>query len=293
MNCFEWKYRLSDYLDQSLPPEQLETAQRHADSCLACKGELKRVRAVIHELKSPARAALPTPIRRKYGAPDTATPAALKRKKLPWYVRLPVETLAILFVIVSIIEWSPKIGAFLRGRALTAPDGSGSSAGLVAGAPGESSEGASLTQELEASSAATAMDDIGDEEEEETGPVRARGRSRGEIWRYSFHPENPIEQRRKVSAYLGDLDRRHKLALSEESLTGLEVPGGVQFQAQIPDRLTDEIKAALEQLGTSAQMTTSPAAASKGLPPFAWYKTRSRQPVPEGMARIVIWIPQI
>lgn len=290
MNCFEWKYRLSDYLDQSLPPEQLEPAQRHADSCLACKGELKRVRAVIHELKSPARAALPTPIRRKYGAPDAATPAALKRKKLPWFVRLPVETLAILFVIVSIIEWSPKIGAFLRGRALNTPDGPGSAADLVAGAEGPAN--ASLTEDLEAATA-TAMDDIGDEEEEEPGPARARGRSRGEIWRYSFHPENPIEQRRKVSAYLGDLDRRHKLALSEEALTGLEVPGGVQFQAQVPDRLTDEIKAALEQLGTPAQMTTSPAAASKGLPPFAWYKTRSRQPVPEGMARIVIWIPQI
>lgn len=295
MNCFEWKYRLSDFLDGSLSPTVATEAHHHVDSCVSCLSELKRVRAVIHELQQPARATLPTPIRRKYGAAAATAPKALQRKHLPWFLRLPIETLAILFVIVSVIEWAPKIRTFLSGRPASP------SAAL-------SGENASLTQPLEKSDGTdagdgareaadngnTSMDDIdADDEEEAAAPARAHGRGRGEIWRFSFQAENPFDQRHKISAYLGDLDRRHKLALSEEALSGLEVPGGVQFQMQVPEQLADEIKSALEALGSPAQMASSPSATAKGLLPFAWYKTRSRQPLGEGMAKIVIWIPQI
>jgi hypothetical protein len=156
---------------------------------------------------------------------------------------------------------------------------------------GQTSESVDLST-LAASSAEEFSDETDVEEtdlEESTkrGAVKNLKVGRSEIWRFHVKTYSPRDFKNKVILVL----KKNGLPFSPgKSLRISDVPGGVQFDlicsTNLVNVLFNEIK------GISPN--TTPIAAP-GTPPeaFTWYRSRSKQNIPEGTARVIIWLSQI
>ena len=65
------------------------------------------------------------------------------------------------------------------------------------------------------------------------------------------------------------------------------IPGGFQFDAQPTLSQLDQLRGQLENLGKSMPGVR---AGSTELPGYTWYKSVNKTPLPNGRARIVIWV---
>lgn len=106
----------------------------------------------------------------------------------------------------------------------------------------------------------------------------------GEIWRFILKTESPLQSRSRILEYF----KERAIQMSDPAHSGVEAPGGIQFDIDIPIAEVLKLKQFLSLLSA-----TPLDAATSSSDSFTWYKTRSKQPIERGKARIVIWLSQI
>jgi hypothetical protein len=109
-----------------------------------------------------------------------------------------------------------------------------------------------------------------------------------DIWRFILRTDSPQELRPKISAILkslaaGDPQISHKIE-------GILAPGGIQFDIILQQSAVPKLKRQLFELAppTPEGLADTPAGET-----FTWYKIKSKQKIPSGKARVVIWISQV
>ncbi len=294
MNCFEWQNQSSDYLDGALSPFRKKEADTHMKSCLKCSKRLERYQALIHSLSSQ-----PSSPREAGGH---LVPLDLLRrerpewKKIPWYIRIPIEGSFLAFLILAVVTWGPPAKRFLD-RKLN-PD-----LDLYTN-PLQEFESPLDRQRVADSSAAKESspeeeghhDEFMNEEEGAETPAPVGG-AKGThlIWRFNLKTGNPQDYQPRVEHILKTL----KVAAKNEELHGKKFPGGIQFNLVLPANLVPELKKKLEELSALVPKNTeeAPAATSpdSNARIFTWYQSQSKvstASVPSGKTRVLVWLPE-
>lgn len=315
MNCFDWQNRASDYLDGALPTPQREEADEHLSQCQDCLDRYRHYRILVDTLSSQPRSSLPVPIRR---APMSAPLPrrgisflrGLQWSRLPWHLRTPLEGLALLSVVFSVISAAPRIREFYQRRLARDPGGldpsfedftlTGSEHVLtsppspVAGTSSAEAE-AFPHSTIKAPGQIMGGDESAgplDDDSAPDGPDKTRAAAPeirvgdSEIWRFILKTDNPAEMRGHIVRLLTDLG----VPPSTVREAGIEVPGGIEFDLIVPQGIIPDIKRKLQGLAPPAPREFAKTPASET---FTWYKSKSRTPVPKHRSRLVIWISQI
>lgn len=213
----------------------------------------------------------------------------IRWRKAPWYLRFGVEGLGLTSVALIIVVAIPRVRVIYENRLeqqMKAADLS-ELAMPQASWDGEPDLGES-TAEVEKSVDAESLDESLQQVDPVRGTAGVSDNSKlkvgpAEIWRFNLRTDSPKDLRVAVSRVLEQVG-----AKSDDGLQGVAAPGGVQFIALAPRDKVLELKTRLEELARASQ--TSQTLIKD---PFAWVKSRSRQSIPEGQTRTVIWISQI
>lgn len=211
-------------------------------------------------------------------------------RKAPWYLRFGAEGLGLTLIALVIVVAIPRVRVIYENRLeqqMKAADLS-ELAMPQASWDGDPDLGES-TQGKDATAASESLDESlqnldGGRTTAGTAPDNSKLKvGPAEIWRFNMRTDSPKDLRVAVSRVLTQIG-----ATSDDGLQGVAAPGGVQFIALAPRDKVLELKTRLEELARASQ--TSQTLIKD---PFAWVKSRSRQPIPEGQTRTVIWISQI
>ena len=296
INCFGVKAHLSELLDGTLLPGLRKEFDLHIESCPQCTQRLAHQRALIQAIAGISRQQLPLAFRQN--------PEQYRPRRLGWYHRskdwraLPaplrggIEAIAIASGILILILMIPrarlvyetsirdqlealKISEFLR---RTVEPQTGPTQSLAA------------TEDSE--------DDVSSEYAEDSETTDdAPGAQRGEVWRINVRVANLRDAQTRAQEILA----KNGASRVESGALGIDAPGGVQFDLMIALEKVSDIRKSFRTLAlpdpepadaTGSDITES----TKPLPlrqSFTWYKSRSKEPVPEGKARLVIWISQM
>jgi hypothetical protein len=310
VNCFEWQNRVSDYMDGTLAGPLKTEADEHVDSCKDCGERHKRYRQILNHIASQPRSALPVPIRKSplsAALPkiDVAWLGRSQWERVPWYLRTTLEGVGIVLVILAGISSGPRIRALYdRGieRSLsefTQSFSEGADTGPTTTAPllrGNAQTVATGHNPADPANNEFSSGDEGDgPSADDDTDADAEGGSRGdqeihvgnsETWRFILKTDSPREVRPKVVQILTEL----KVASDTPGLGGIEAPGGIQFDLLIPQEALASLKRQLQAMAPKppVELAKSPAGET-----FIWFKNRSKQKLPNGKTRIVIWLSQM
>ncbi len=304
MTCFQWQNHASDFLDGALPKELQTQAQAHLKTCKECQGHEQHFRLILSTLSRQPRIALPAAIRRspllgKLPRTDSIRISRSRWEKVPWYLRTLIEGTGIVALVLLLVSSAPLLRALYEknfeanlnewstGEALhetlADPAGSGGLTAHLADEKGESptTPAAPAPQSLDRSEDLSGEDDLSD-----ANPVTA---GKSELWRFTLRTVTPDELRRQISQMLIQLE----IPKNTEGLTGVQVPGGIEFDLVLSQSLVPKIKLELEKLAPPLPRQYS----EKGEPlserdSFSWYRVKSKRQVPAGKSQIVIWLAQ-
>lgn len=330
MNCFQWQNLASDYLDGALMGALKREADEHLEECEDCGDRQKHYRILVSAISNQPRSVLPIPIRR---APFSATFAirdAMRRQSIrsrweavPWYLRTALEGTSIVFLIIFAISLGPRVRALYERNiehrlaafnesfrlAEFSDDleavqdepsygGAPATIALSRGIPAESLDGVPAAE----------TEEFSGETEEETTVVESHASSAGnaaikvgnsEVWRFNYKTDSPHELRARVIQALKALN----FDLTTAAATGIEAPGGIQFDLLVSQAQVVALKQELEKIAPvpAAAIPQGPkyVETSANLHPvtltesFAWYRSRSKRALPKGKARVVIWLSQM
>lgn len=305
MNCFHWQSNLSDYLDGFLIGAQKAEIDDHLESCKACAeryGHYRTLQQLIGQLeRHPMPVTLQkSPLERPISKGSSAQTSSLHEWwiRRPWYVKFLFEGVAVVlvaFVIVKsaqqLIVWQEKSIDDQLEKIESQPQGKG----LVNLPPGFSRN--SIVSENSSDAESISDSDSGDsdlvaplddyaEDDEDAGDNVEVGRS--EVWRFYLKTDSPSDVRNQVVAVLKQLN----LFDQTPNTLGMEAPGGIQFDVIADANDVATLKHAIEKLNPKKSeaetLVSSPLSQ-----PFTWYKKKSREPLPTGKARVIIWLSQL
>jgi hypothetical protein len=106
-----------------------------------------------------------------------------------------------------------------------------------------------------------------------------------EIWRFVLRTDSPREIRTKVVQLLTDSG----INKDTQGFGGIEAPGGIQFDLIVTKGIVGNLKNNLQRLAKTPNEANNQTPFSEA---FTWYKNKSKRPVPQGKARVVIWLSQ-
>lgn len=113
-----------------------------------------------------------------------------------------------------------------------------------------------------------------------------------EIWRFYVKTDSPKELRPRIQALLEDLKIAEQLPpVDRAALSGIEAPGGIQFNFLAPVTAVPELMTKMQQLSSTLSVPDTQEAQTRQT--FTWYKSKSKKTIPAGQARVVIWLSQI
>jgi hypothetical protein len=311
LTCFELKNRSSEVLDGTISPSLKKLADQHLAICFDCSEHFSHYRTIVDKIRHFQTRSMPDSLRQNW----TKTTSSEETRFMRWkkstqghkFVRVVVEMLtfamvtAMIFMILpralhwqesksseSLDIWKAEAtGIFDDRKDATADPKTDTSASPET----PTSEPVDLST-ITASSAEEFSDETDVEEtdlEDSTkgGGIKNLKVGRSEIWRFHLKTYSPRDFKSKVTLVL----KKNGLPFTAgKALRISDVPGGVQFDllcsAQLVNTLYTEIKALapndppLKSLGTPTEA-------------FTWYRSRSKQNIPVGSARVIIWLSQI
>lgn len=215
------------------------------------------------------------PFRKKWMKPLLLSNPKKAFQSLPLPMKWALESLFIVVVIFSTIHYAPLIQALYQQKVderlqklITAEDAEIASIPLQRG-------------RTESPNEMSISDSEYSQSENESTPLIV---GRSEIWRFNIKTDSPAQMRLKI------IKSFQNIGLSNETagLSGIEAPGGIQFDILVPQSSVAQIKKELE-----TQIPTTDKDIENFTELFTWYKNRSKKPIPTGMARVVIWLSQI
>jgi hypothetical protein len=298
INCFEWQSRSSDFLDGALMGPAKQAADRHLEGCPECSKRHQHYRLILTSIASQPRTALPpslrkSPLSASLPRAELDRSARTRWQRIPWLLRTSIEGTLIVLLILTGISAGPKLRSFYEKRIErslnefsdsfavrdisygggTASDTDAASAPLARG-------------KLPATDEEPAGDDFEDDSEEvaseDTGSDNLTVGS-SEIWRFNLKTDSPHEIRPQIVQILKDA----RVPANSPGLGGIEAPGGIQFDLLVPKGAILDLKRQLQK------MAPKPSASEPVSDKFTWYKNKSKRRIPEGRARVVIWLSQI
>jgi hypothetical protein len=307
MNCFQWHNSISDFLDGELPEPQRTQADQHLDECADCKRHFQHYQMILTTLTDQPKYLLPADLRKEPLAAllpriDTSKISLNQWERIPWYLRILLEATGIVVLVLLGIGLSPKIRTFyekrvaISGNELKEGQGAGETLSEVmaeSSEPNSAPKSMDKNQDQQLTTAANLPRNPASEPlaanadeisgEDEGGSTAPAGKS--QLWRFTLKTVSPDELRPQVIKALQELGIPPKT----RGMNGNQVPGGIEFDLFLPPETMPSLKQALEKIVPGG-------AATKDLPAgseiFTWYKVKSRKRLPEGMAKVVIWLSQ-
>ena len=296
MNCFEWQSRASDFLDGILMGPEKKEAEKHLEECEACNERHQHYRIILTSIAGAPRVSLPIPVRK---APLSAlftvkglSKGRLLWKQTPWYIRTTLEGTGIVFLILLTISAGPKLRQVYERqieKSVTEYDETFKDPAL---ATGTNPEPPLQAQGDPADSGEDDFANTADQEENESADSGDEVASddlhagSSEVWRFNLKSSSPQEVRPKIVNILTEL----QIPKNTPGLSGIEAPGGIQFDIFVPQAAVPSLKHQLEKIAPPAPegLVNSPMGET-----FAWYKNKSKRKLPNGKTRVVIWLSQM
>lgn len=312
MNCFDWQSRASSILDSEISAELKTRSEAHLKTCTSCQERLGHFQRIRESLKSLPKVNLPEALKAN---PTTFTLPKIEIKnrrikwdRTPWFVRAGIEGIGIALVVLVVVATVPKIrSVYERSLEMRLSDfrlsdffGGKGIDDEIANLP--LARGKTTAAGAEGGEPAVAQDEFLGEEEGEDDldtigkPSKAQpdihvGSS--EVWRFNLKTDSPHDLRPKVVQLLRGVD----LPANLPGIGGIEAPGGIQFDIIAPQEIVAKIKTELQHIAgdssiRSLESRTVNPLNSLSSDAFTWYKVKSRRTIPQGKARVVIWLSQ-
>lgn len=296
MNCFEWVSRSSDYLDGTLIGTKKQEADAHLDECSECHQKFQRYRQILSSIAAQPRSSLPISMRK---APFSSVLPRLdlglnhsRWQRIPWYIRTPLEATGIVLLTLAGVSIGPQVRTIYE-KKIEKNLGDLSQAFTDSSpqdAPANSS--ALATQPINSAEDPNKTSDEFSSEGDETGTQDSESEDikvgNSDIWRFILRTDSPQDLRPKISAILKTLAGGEPQISNK--IEGILAPGGIQFDMVLLQSAVPKLKRQLFELAppTPEGLVDTPAGET-----FTWYKIKSKQKIPSGKARVVIWISQI
>lgn len=321
LSCFDWSNLASSYLDGSLAPGAQKAADQHLSDCADCRGRQQRYRLILDSLRSLDR--IPAPAKIKYER-ELAEPGAKRAVPTRWPelesrlrpvlrpILQPLKGLNarswawIIFSVLGFVTLTslPKLRALYESRLQKRLDAVNFAELPITQASGGPAEG---------DSEPTMVDDFGGEESDEEDSASSDGtggevihtrwdgewdpskaKSGGsttvgaQVWRFILRTDSPQDMRGRIQESL----IKAGAAPTAKMIHGFTAPGGIQFDVLLPSDSIDDLKKALKELSDTHAPSDDSGAAENPFPtePFTWYRNRSKRPLPQGAARVIIWL---
>lgn len=311
MNWVKWQSISSDFLDGLLDSATRKEAEGYLASDPQERARQERYRKIVGTLKAQPKVALPKALR---AAPLSFQPPRLDSRsagarssrweRAPWLVRTSVEGVGIAFAILVVVAAVPRLRVLYE-KSIERRLDSFSLADFIGGSGGDAvtetqlplARGKSNPGLTEATLAANeddfASEDDGEEEDEAPArPEREVRVGNSEVWRFNLKTDSPHDIRPRVVQLLQEL----KIPANTPGISGIEAPGGIQFDLIVSQAAVPGLKSHLQRIaGASARQTANRTGmtASELQEAFTWYKVKSRRNIPPGKSRVVIWLSQI
>lgn len=285
MECFEVRNQLNDFIDGSIASKSRDPFEKHLDGCKRCENENLRIRALIDTLQKQVRAQMPPELRSAPLAFRVPIWSKIKNFKLFWRelpapTRLLTEGVLIAAVVILGVQLGPRVRAIYEKnldeqleKMIRAEDYETADVPLARGKADPDPNATASTEDHE-----NFQDDA-----EVGSPHSEMHVGKGEIWRFNMKTDSPSLTRSKIMKAFGEIG----LAATVEGFSGVEAPGGIQFDLLVPSNAVSDLKTKLEK------MAMQPADSDNVSDAFTWYKNRSKKPIPSGTTRVVIWLSQI
>jgi hypothetical protein len=315
LNCFEWTSQSSAFMDGALPPSTQKAAESHIEKCKDCAERLQRYRLILESLRNLERYRAPPEIKyerelQSHTQPKTAAPGWRRSDRLIRPILRPIKNLnsrSWTWIGISIIGFVvlttlPKLQSLYESRLQKRLDSVNFAELPITQAP---------LQDISAEEDASQYDDFsGDEGEEETGladhaiqepapsewdsSAQAKAASGtiqvagAQVWRFILRTDSPQDLRPKVHEALITAG----VSPQSRMIHGFVAPGGIQFDVLAPAASITKLKEVLQKLSEEHSPTQDHTVADHPNPtqPFTWYRNRSKRPLPNGAARVVIWL---
>ncbi len=286
MNCFEWHNQLSDLLDGTLKGEIKQNSDIHLKNCTTCNNRHEHYLKIVSTFSNQKRIPLPISLRKHPLSPFTHNiPHGFlfsKRKiywqKTPWYIRTSLQTFGVFVTALIVLALIPKIKKLYEKT--TFKFDSLPSIQFKLDEDDTDKETPLMRGNLISPPSSHSESDVfsGENEEQDIAPNIPQASL--EIWRFNIKTDNPHEFRFKIIKLFSGL------GLSEQTLGlgGIEAPGGIQFDIQIPENLIKTLKEELEKLIPNKVQDKDS---------FTWYKNKAKKQTLSGKIRVVIWLSQI
>jgi hypothetical protein len=290
MTCFQWQSRVSDYLDGTLSDPLQKDAEEHQKKCKVCGERLDHYRAILKTLAGQPRIPLP-PVLKKSAKKSRLPKLEIlwmnlgRWEKLPWYIRTVIEGFGIVLVVLVGISSAPKIRALYEKSVEHSLSDYKDNINLGHSTP----EGESVPP-LEVAANATQEGRASDDEiagEADSAPSANGHFGHSQLWRFTLKTVSPDELRPLVVKALTEL----KIPPTTPGLGGIQVPGGIEFDLIVPETVVSELKGILHKLVAKPgeiQSETEPEKSEN----FSWYRVHSKQKLPDGKSKVVIWLSQ-
>lgn len=288
MSCFQWQSRVSDYLDGALDSSLKSEAERHAHDCKTCGERLQHYQAILKKLSEQPRLSLPPALKKNLKKTSVPKLELLwlnfgRWDKLPWYLRTCVEGLGIVVLVLIGISSAPRIRTLYEKSIEHSLSDYKDNMNLHA----QTGEGEAIPP-LEVAAHSTqdghaSEDDIAGEAD--SAPVETGHSGRSQLWRFSLKTVSPDELRPLVVKALTEL----KIPPTAPGLGGIQVPGGIEFDLIVPETIVSELKEVLHKLVAKPGEVRTDSEKSEN---FSWYRVHSKQKLPDGKSKVVIWLSQ-
>jgi hypothetical protein len=322
LSCFDWETQASSFLDGTLTPGMLKSAEAHLESCKECRERHQRYRLILESLASLRRYPAPAELKYEREASDKRRPirpATRGWSRTDRFTR-PITRamrslsgrtwgwLSLSLLGFLVLTALPKLQSLYDSRLQKRLD-----AVNFAELPVTQSPPQEQTSEEDLAN----FDDFsGDEGEEDAGAgqtdsdtgthlksaswegewdpskwkeASTRPTTTGaQVWRFIIRTDSPQDLRAKVHEALLEAG----VSPQSRMIHGFVAPGGIQFDVLAPASAISELKDALQKLSDAHSPTNDQQAAESPYPtqPFTWYRNRSKRPLPAGAARVVIWL---
>ncbi len=293
MGCFDFRSRITDYIEDALPIDEAQLLSQHLKSCNKCTHRLEHFNKLAEMIAAQPKKPMPANVRKSPLAPLATQSSRSQFKnsrsrweRAPWFVRTGVEGMAIAVTILLVVVMVPKLRSLYEQRLEHRLDDYGLEE-IDSNIKAESEEAAKIpmargrvTKTPEEAEEKSEDFTGGEANDSEEGEIRV---GNSEIWRFNIKTASPEELRIRVVQMLSEL----RLSPETPGLGGTKVPGGIQFDLLIPKGLVGTLRSQLKKLSAAEDRVNN---TEKEIRTFTWYKDKSRRKIPDGRARVVIWL---
>lgn len=291
LNCFQFKKKSSDLFNSDGDQTHITALHQHAHQCSSCQELISHYRIIQSILKNHPQATLPPTLK---SAPFSAVLPKLTSSSIsasswdrsPWYIKIPIQTSLIVIGITALVSSTPKLREVYETQIERNLQDLQETASIHEDlTPADQKTPQVSTHDSDQAELDSTEDPL--DGEDDSSSSSKLGHS--QLWRFTLKTVSPDELRLDVLKILSPLN----LTPKSSGLSGIQVPGGIEFNFLLASEQISNLKNDLQRLvqpGSNTPQASQPHSISPET--FTWYKVHSKKKLPEGKAQVIIWISQ-